>query len=148
MAELGGRFEEVLRSASSPEQLRARLIDRARIIAATEGVERSELIGQDTIHLVLQEQRHAGFSFRPDYRVRYWADGDAVAWEPVQPSNLLNRGRVVVRADGAGSLAQWSQQVSFEIAIPRMVIPMIRPVIDTILAPSLRRLATQLVEGG
>lgn len=145
MADLSGSFREVLRSPRPPEAVIQHLLDRDRIAAATDHVERYELVGADTLHYVLAEQKHGPYTFKPDYRVRYVRQGNSVVWTPVEPSNLRNKGSAKVEADGAGSKITWEQEITFDLAIPWMVLPVIRPVVDAILSPALRKLAQTMV---
>ncbi|HMV66575.1 MAG TPA: hypothetical protein PKA64_06970 [Myxococcota bacterium] len=145
MAELGGSIDEVFRAPGAPAAVAAHFADRARIVACTDEVDRHELVGDDTIHFLLVEQSHAGYRFRPDYRVRYRLVGLELTWEAVEPSNLKNSGRARFEADGDGTRVRFQQRIAFELPIPRMVIGMVQPIVDRILAPSLRRYVDKMI---
>lgn len=145
MAELGGSIDEVFYAEQALEVVRGHFADRQRIIACTDKVERTGLIGEDGIRFVLEEQSHAGYRFRPDYRVRYKQVGDELTWEPVEPSNLKNSGRIRFEADGPRTRIRFYQRIAFELPIPRMVIGMVQPVVDRILAPSLREYVERML---
>jgi uncharacterized membrane protein len=145
MAELGGSIDEVFHAAQELEVVKAHFADRQRIVACTDQIDRVELIGDDTIRFLLKEQNHAGYRFQPDYRVRYRLAGDELSWEAVEPSNLKNSGRARFEREGAGTKIRFHQRIAFELPIPRMVIGLVQPVVDRILAPSLRTYVERMI---
>jgi hypothetical protein len=139
MSGLVGRHEETFTLPGSPAAVQAHFANLDVIVAATERVERTELLGDGMVRFVLQPQGVAGFGFTPDYRVRWTTSGAELRWEPVQPSNLLNRGFARFEpAPGGGTKVTWSQEITIQAQIPRLMMSVVQPVIDRTLGPSLR----------
>jgi hypothetical protein len=140
MAKLGGQLVEVFRSPAPFEVTRRHFADIDRIAAATGEVERFERIDDQTLHLVLKEQKHGPTTFRPDYVVRYRLYGDdEVTWETVH-GNMLSEGRArfVPRADG-GTDIDYAHKLSRDLPVPGLVARMLQPVVTARIAPGIRR---------
>jgi hypothetical protein len=137
----------VFRSPASLQVTRQHFADIDRIAAATGEVERWERIDDQTLHLVLKEQKHGPTTFRPDYVVRYRLYGDdEVAWETVH-GNMLSEGRArfAPRADG-GTDIHYAHTISLDLPVPGLVARMLQPVVTAMVAPGLRRFVETMLE--
>jgi hypothetical protein len=148
MSGLVGRHEEVFVLPGSPAAVQAHFSNLDVLVAATERLARSEQQGDGVVRFVLQPQGVAGFGFTPDYRVRWTTVGAEVRWEPVQPSNLLNRGAARFEAaPGGGTRVTWWQEITIQAQIPRLMMSVVQPVLDRTLVPSLRAYLATLRAG-
>jgi carbon monoxide dehydrogenase subunit G len=148
---LGGQHTETFHTPRTREAVIAHLLDPAAIAAAVEGLQRHEVLAQSanalTMRFVLAAQGAAGIRFQPDYRVSWRIDDDGVAWDAVEPSNLINRGKARITANASGCTVAWSQAIELRIDVPRLAMPLVRPVLDAALGPALRTYVARLAGG-
>lgn len=148
---LGGQHNETFQTPRPREQVVAHLLNPAAIAAAVEGLERHEVLAQSaeglTMRFVLAAQGAAGIRFQPDYRVSWRLTADGLTWDAVEPSNLVNRGAAKITPTASGCTVAWSQAIELRIEIPRLAMPLVRPVLDAALAPALRTYVRRLAEG-
>jgi hypothetical protein len=148
---LGGQHNETFHTPRPVDVVVAHLLHPAAIAAAVEGLERHDVLLHDADHLqmrfVLAAQGAAGIRFQPDYRVSWRRTTDGIAWDAAEPSNLVNRGTAKITATATGCTVVWSQAIELRIDIPRLAMPLVRPVLDAALAPALRTYVARLAAG-
>lgn len=145
MADLGGSLKEVFRSPHALAAVRDHFANLDVIAAETLEVEKVEREGTDVLHYVLKGQKHAGYGFQPDYRVRYTLTGDVLTWTPVEPGNLKNRGTARFVATATGTEIHWDQSIAIEAPVPRFLMGVIAPVVEKIMQPAMRKFVENLI---
>lgn len=110
----------------------AHFADPAAIVAATKDVERADIDGE-VVHFLLKEEDHGVMKFQGDYRCRYTRDGNVVRWETLE-GNTDQSGEARFEPKGDGCVLHYTETVKVDLQVPKMMAPMIKPVISALLA--------------
>lgn len=138
MASFGGSLEDTFHSTSPPEVVCAHFADLRAIAAATQDMESSQEVGVGTLRFVLREQRQGPYRFQPEYTVRYHMAGDSVVWSTLE-GNLKSEGTARFAAASAGGTEIiYSQSIAFDLPLPRLAVPVVKPIVDRLIRPSMR----------
>ncbi|MCB9666031.1 MAG: hypothetical protein H6732_18130 [Alphaproteobacteria bacterium] len=146
MARLGGELDETWRVAAPLDVVRAQVHDLERHRTAVAEAERVDRPADDVLRFVLTEQRHGPYAIQPDYTVRYRVDGDDLAWETLE-GNFDSRGRASLSAAGGVTLVRWQHAIGFDLPVPGLVAAGLRPVVNRLMVPGIRRYADGVLLG-
>lgn len=146
MARLGGELDDTWRIAAPLEAVRGQVHDLERHRSAVAEAERVDRVADDVLRFVLREQKHGPYAIQPDYTVRYRADGDDLVWETIT-GNFDSRGRATLSAAGGVTLVRWQHAIAFDIAVPGLVAAGLRPVVQRLMVPGIRRYADGVLLG-
>ncbi|MEO0605450.1 MAG: SRPBCC family protein [Myxococcota bacterium] len=144
MAWMEGTHEETRTLPLSADAAAAYFSDPASILAATKGLESSEVDGE-TIHFVLAEEDHGVVKFKADYRCTYTRDGTTVKWGP-QGGNLEQQGSATFTPDGDGQCTmQYSESLKIDLPVSSMMAPMLRPMLGPLVAKEIKGYLDRMV---
>jgi hypothetical protein len=145
MANFGGKLEETFKSPADPAVVRAHFADLDAVAAATQEVEKTERIGEDTLRFTLLQQKQGPYSFQPVYTVRYLESGDSVVWTTLE-GNLRSEGTVrFASAPGGGTEVQFRQEITFDLPVPRLALRLIQPIVDRMMQPGMRAYVREML---
>lgn len=145
MATFESTYSETFTLPGSPEAVRAHFADLGTIIANTNDVESTDVDG-DVVHFVLKAQEHMGIgTFQANYRCRYTVGDDGVLrWEPVGEGNSRQSGEATFTAKGDATEVSYSESIAVDMDVPKMMAPMLKPVIGAVLSHELKEYAKRM----
>ena len=138
MATFESTFKDTFTVPVAPTVAREHFADANTIIAHSNDVE-TATVEDDVIHFVMKAQEHMGIgTFQSDYRCRYTVDGDTLSWEPVGEGNTRQSGSARFVAKGDGTEVEYSETLSVDMDVPKMMAPMLKPVIGAVLSHEMK----------
>jgi carbon monoxide dehydrogenase subunit G len=121
----------------------AHLHDTQKLIAATKGVEEAT-VEDGVVHFVMEEEDHGVVKFKGDFRCRYEATADGLIWTSLEGGNLDQSGSATVVAKGDGCELHYTETVRIDLGVPKMMAPMLKPVIGPMMAMEVKDFVKRL----
>jgi hypothetical protein len=131
--------DETFHVDAPADVVRAHFANLDAIAAATEEAEHTEQLGDGRLRMELVEQRQGIHKVKPVYTVRYGIEGDDVVWSTLD-GNMVSEGRATVtaRADGTSDV-HYHHRIELELGVGKLVARALQPVVDRLVAASIRR---------
>jgi len=146
MAWMEGTHEETRTLPVSAEVAAAYFADPEAIVAATKGVERTEVDGA-TIHFVLEEEDHGVVKFKADYRCTYTRDGHTVTWSSGDDGNLKQSGRAEFTDTDGGCTMAYAEKLEIDLPVPGMMKSMLQPMLGPLVGKEIAAYLDRMVAG-
>ncbi len=120
--------------------------DLPTIIANSNDVE-TATVDNDVIHFVMKAQEHVGIgTFQSDYRSKYTLDGNILSWAPVGEGNTRQSGTATFVAKGESTEVAYSETLSVDMSVPKLMAPMLKPLIGAILSHEMKEYTTRMLK--
>jgi len=138
MATFDSTFTDTFTVPVAPAVARDHFANPQTIIEHSNDVEEATVDG-DVIHFTMKAQEHMGIgTFQSIYRCLYATTDNSVTWEPVGEGNTRQSGRAVFAAKGDGTEVTYSETLSVDMDVPKMMAPMLKPVIGAVLSHEMK----------
>lgn len=128
-----------------PEAAVAHFADLEAIVAATKGVESSDVDGR-TVHFSLEEEDHGVVKFKGDFRCTYEADGNTLRWATAEGANVEQSGEARFVPASGGCTITYTETVRVDLGVPAMMAPMLKPMIGPVLAKEIKGYLDRMVD--
>ena len=99
----------------------------------------STVVDAQTLDVVLKKHTHGPTTFQGRYRCRWTRTEDGARWDADPGANFEVHGKVSVRASQGGSHVSWTEHVEAEVQIPRLLVRVVRPIADKLMAKGIDR---------
>ncbi|HCH62277.1 MAG: hypothetical protein CL927_15930 [Deltaproteobacteria bacterium] len=144
MPRFKGQITRTFTTRAQPDSVAAFLSDPGTWIAHQEEIEHAEVLGDDTLFVRMREHTHGPAKFRGVYRCTWERLPDGARWDSDESSNLVVHGRVRVRGIASGSEVTWEESVDADVPVPRLMVRVVRPVAERLMARGLARFIAQM----
>ncbi len=139
MPRFSGTLSRTFITPASPERVLALLSDRQTWVRLQEEIEHATEVGDDSLDLVLREHVHGPARFQARYRCRWARAANSASWDSVNSDNFGVHGTVRVRSVPGGTEVVWNESVDAEVPVPRMLVRVVQPIAETLMARGLNR---------
>ncbi|MEO1267745.1 MAG: SRPBCC family protein [Myxococcota bacterium] len=112
--------EAAMELMSNPDAFRALLPD----------LDTLEQVEGEQWRFVLKEKSEKGVQFRGDYTVRYTTSGDTLTWTTTSHGNMTSQGRAVIRPVGAGAEIDYTETITADMKVNRLLAKLIKPIVN------------------
>ncbi|MFT6234605.1 MAG: hypothetical protein ACJAZO_005128 [Myxococcota bacterium] len=120
--------------------------DLATVIANSNDVETATVDG-DVVHFVMKAQEHVGIgTFQSDYHSKYTLSGNVLTWAPVGEGNTRQSGTATFVANGESTEVAYSETLSVDMSVPKLMAPMLKPLIGAILSHEMKEYTARMIK--
>jgi hypothetical protein len=141
-----GRHSASVALRLAPEAAAAAFADLGRQVACHPELASAERIDATTLRLRMKEMSHGPVAFAGNYVLSFVHTGATVRWQSGRDSNIGVRGEAVFSAaPGGGSRLAFTEEVSLDLPVTRIVAGVVRPVAEHMIGRGMRGFLERMV---
>ena len=140
-------FRETFTTSASAEVAHRAFGDLDVLIANYGDLERADKHDERTVEYLLKEANHGVTTFQGHYTCRYdYTDDHTVTWTTTsEGSNIVASGTARFTATPNGASIDYDARIELEMDIPRLMAPMLKPVISQVAAHEMKQFVKRMI---
>ena len=130
MPKFTGTQSRVFKVKASPEKAQEVMGDPEQFRPFLPDVETLEQVGDDTWRYTLYEKNEKGVRFKGEYTVQYTREDGELTWTTTSHGNMASEGRATFRAAGGGTEINYTETITTDMKVNRLLAKIIKPIVD------------------
>jgi|GEM_PF-6008582 len=144
MPRFKGQLTRTFTTRASVEQVCAFLSNPATWVQHQDEIETTDDLGNNTLFVTLKEHTHGPARFQGKYRCTWTRTADSARWDSEAGGNFEVHGVVQAKAVGGSTEVTWSESVDADVPVPRLMVRVVRPVAERLMARGLNKFAEKM----
>ncbi len=140
-----GRHTNTHVLARSPAEAAGLFADLGNWVTCHPDLAGADRVDAQTLAVRLKPMSHGPVSFSGHYTMHFTRVGDTVRWQTGKDGNMDVSGEARFEPSGSGSRLVFTESISMDMDLNRLVAVVIRPVAETMMTHGMQRFAERMV---
>ncbi len=140
-----GRHTSTHVLARAPGEAAGLFADMGNWVACHPELAGSDRVDAQTLAVRLKPMSHGPVSFTGHYTLHFTRAGDTVRWQTGKDGNMEVSGEARFAPSGTGSRLDFTESITMDLNLNRLLGAMIRPVAESMMAHGMQRFVERMV---